>query len=84
MDIKILGIDCANCHLLEKRAVKALNQLHIEATVEKVEDPEDVWSYGLLEPPALVIDGHLVSQGKIHTIAELKEILLQQLHNAAV
>ena len=81
MDIKILGRDCANCHLLVERAVKALSQLHIEGNVEKVEDPEEVWAYGLLQPPAIVIDGHVVSQGKFYTIVELKDLILQQYHN---
>lgn len=81
MEIKILGRDCANCHLLVERTVKALSQLRIEGSVEKVEDPEDVWAYGLLQPPAIVIDGHLVSQGKFFTIAELKDLILQQHQN---
>ena len=80
MEIKILGRDCADCHLLVERTIKALSQLNIEGNVEKVEDPEDVWAYGLLQPPAIVIDGHVVSQGKLYTITELRELILQQQH----
>lgn len=79
MEIKILGIDCPHCRVLKIRTTKAVNQLRIDATVEHIEEPEEVWSYGLLQPPAVVVDGHIVSQGRMLTIAEIKKILLNLL-----
>jgi small redox-active disulfide protein 2 len=82
MEIKILGYDCPHCDKLQQRAIRAVEQLHIDASVEKVNDPEDVWSYGIIKPPTLVIDGHIVSQGRMMTIAELKR-LLKQIHQSS-
>lgn len=79
MEIKILGMDCPHCRILQVRATKAIQQLRIDGTVEHVDKPEDVWSYGILKPPAVVIDGHIVSQGKMLTIAEIKKILINLL-----
>jgi glutaredoxin len=79
MEIKILGYDCPHCDKLQRRALRAVEQLHIEANVEKINDPENVWSYGMITPPTLVINGHIVSQGKMYTIAELKKLIKQLL-----
>lgn len=75
MEIKILGIDCPQCRLLQVRAMRAIQQLRIRATVEHVDNPEDIWSYGILTPPAVAVDGHIVSQGRMLTIAEIKTML---------
>ena len=38
MTIKILGSGCPNCKTLEHRVHDALQQLDVQATVEKVQD----------------------------------------------
>ena len=75
MTIKVLGPGCMNCVTLEKRTQEALQQLHLEAVVEKVQDYPGILSYGIMSTPGLVIDDKVVSQGKVPTVDAIKEIL---------
>lgn len=76
MNIKVLGPGCVNCKTLHRRTEEALNELHLEATIEKVEAYQDIASYGILRTPGLVIDGKVVVAGSVPPVEKLKEILL--------
>ena len=47
MHIKILGTGCKNCTTLEAEARAAVEQLGLDATVEKVTAYPDIAAYGL-------------------------------------
>lgn len=82
MIIKVLGPGCANCKTLERRTLEALDELKIQATVEKVQDFKEIASFGLMRTPGLVINGKVVVQGGIPKIEVLKEIITQELASA--
>ena len=69
--IKGLGPGCNNCHLVEGHAREAVQQLGLEAEIEHVTDRAEYPRYGLLYTPGLVIDGKLVSGGRIPSVAEV-------------
>ncbi len=71
IDIKVLGPGCNNCHLVEENARAAVAQLGIDAQIEHVTDRAEYPKYGLLYTPGLVIDGKLVSGGRIPSVAEV-------------
>ncbi|MCK5763565.1 MAG: TM0996/MTH895 family glutaredoxin-like protein, partial [Clostridiales bacterium] len=56
MIIKILGSGCSNCKKLYENTKEAVNELGIDATVEKVEDFKEIMAYGVMKTPALVVD----------------------------
>ena len=68
MTIKVLGPGCVNCKTLEKRTHEALDDMNLQADVEKVEDLGRIVSYGILRTPGLVIDEKLVWQGGVPSI----------------
>jgi len=76
MTIKILGPGCMNCQTLYRRTEEALNELHIEATIEKVEAYPEIAAYGIMRTPGLVIDEKVVVAGFVPPVEKLKEILL--------
>lgn len=76
MIIKVLGSGCMNCKTLEKRTIEALQELNMEAVVEKVEDFEKIASYGIMHTPGLVINEKVVISGSVPPVEKLKEILL--------
>lgn len=69
--IEVLGSGCHNCHLLEEASREAVRITGIEAEVVKVTDAGRIASYGILRTPGLVIDGRVVSAGRIPTAADI-------------
>lgn len=75
MEIKVLGTGCAKCKSLEKVTRQAVEELRIEARVEKVEDIRKIMEYAVMRTPALVIDEKVVLSGQLPKLSEMKEIL---------
>lgn len=71
MDIKILGPGCPNCQRVEKVAREVLTEMGVEATLSKVTDWAKIMSYDIIGTPGLVIDGKVVSSGRIPTKGEV-------------
>lgn len=79
MEIKVLGTGCARCKSLEKVTTKAVNELNLDATIEKVEDIQKIMKYAVMRTPALVINEKVVITGQVPKISELKDILTSNL-----
>lgn len=75
MKIKVLGTGCAKCKSLEKVTRQAVEELSMDATVEKVEDIQKIMEYAVMRTPALVIDEKVVLSGRLPKLSEMKEIL---------
>ncbi len=77
MKIEILGTGCAKCKQLEKNVLAALAQTGKFAEVQKVEDLQKIMEYGVMSTPGLVIDGKVVSVGKLLTPEEIADLISQ-------
>lgn len=75
MDIKILGSGCAKCQTLEQVAHDAVDQLGLDAEFEKVTDPGEIASWGVMATPALVIDDEVVVSGRVPNVDDIKRLL---------
>jgi len=75
MEVKILGTGCPNCKRLEKVTREALAEMSVDANVVKVTDMVDILSYNIPATPGLVLDGEVVSYGRIPPKAELKTMI---------
>ena len=73
--IKILGGGCAKCNQLEEATIAALQELEMDTTIEHVKDFDKIAAYGVMTTPALVIDGRVVSYGKVLKKNEVINIL---------
>ncbi len=71
--IEVLGPGCANCIRLEKNAREAVTMAGVEAEVIKVTDYQAIAGYGILSTPGLVIDGRVVSAGRIPSAGDIAE-----------
>jgi len=65
LHIKVLGSGCPNCRRLEAETRAALEAAGIGYELTKVTDYEDIAAYGVMSTPALVINGKVVSAGRI-------------------
>lgn len=63
--IKVLGSGCAKCNALEEVVRDALMELGMDPTIDHVTDFAQIAAYGVMTTPALVVDGKVVSYGKV-------------------
>jgi small redox-active disulfide protein 2 len=63
--IKVLGPGCANCKRLEEVSRTALSLAQVEADIVKVTDMQEIIAAGVIKTPGLMINGKLVSSGRI-------------------
>lgn len=75
MELKILGMGCANCRRVYANARRAIEELGVDVDLEKVEDIDTIISFGVFMTPAVVIDGEVKSSGRIPSTEELKKWL---------
>ena len=73
--IKVLGSGCAKCNALEAATVEALKELNMDTAIEHVTDFAQIAAYGVMTTPALVVDGKVVSYGKVLKKDEAKALL---------
>lgn len=74
--VKVLGGGCPKCNALELAAKTALEQLGMDTTIEHVRDYAEIAKYGVMTTPALVIDGKVVSYGKVLKTQEVVDLLV--------
>jgi small redox-active disulfide protein 2 len=75
MEIKILGSGCKNCVNLAANAKEALDTLGVSGEIIKVTDFKEIASYGIMRTPGIVVDGKVVSSGKVLSAQEIAEII---------
>ncbi len=72
MKIEVLGTGCSKCESLLENVKKAVSEAGVFAQIEKVEDVVKIMNYGVINTPALVIDGEVKSTGKLLNFEEIK------------
>ena len=73
MKIEILGTGCAKCITLEKIVREVVSQLDGDYEVVKVDDIMEIMKYNILSMPGLVIDGKLISTGKVLSADKIRQ-----------
>jgi len=63
--IKVLGTGCANCQNTLKLVAEVAQAKGVEIQIEKVEDLQQIMSYGVMSTPGVVIDGKVVHAGGV-------------------
>jgi len=78
MKIEILGTGCTKCKALEEATKQAVALSGKFAQIEKVEDIQKIMEYGVMSTPGLVIDGKVLSTGKLLSVNEIAELIKAQ------
>ena len=73
--LQILGTGCQNCVRLAKNAEEAVKAKGGDYEIEKVTDIREIMRYGVMQTPALAIDGKVKSVGKMLSAEEIKKLL---------
>jgi small redox-active disulfide protein 2 len=84
LKIQVLGSGCANCHKVEALTKQAVSQLRVEAQVEMVTDMKEIMRLGVMSTPGLVIDGKVVSTGRVPALSQITSLITTALAQQAV
>ncbi|HEX2987025.1 MAG TPA: thioredoxin family protein [Chloroflexota bacterium] len=71
MEVKVLGKGCANCMKLEAMVHEVVKEKGLEVNLEHVRDEREIVTYGVMKTPGLVVDGKVVSYGRIPSKEEI-------------
>ncbi len=71
MQVKVLGTGCPKCKKLYAEAEKAIAAAGVGAELSKVEKLNEIMDYGVMMTPALVVDGKVVSCGRLPSSDEI-------------
>jgi small redox-active disulfide protein 2 len=75
MKIEVLGTGCAKCATLENVVKQAIAKSGKFVQLEKVDDIMKIMEYQVVSTPALVIDGKVVSTGKVLSVDEVLALM---------
>jgi len=71
--IRIFGPGCVSCNSLQTLVIEVLAEMHIGADIEQIHDPDEIGRAGVLQTPALMINGELKSSGLLPTRALIEQ-----------
>ena len=77
LEVKVLGPGCARCEGLERDVMEVMAEMKLAGAVEHVRDIKEIASYGVMGTPALVVNGKVVSVGKVPSKAKIKKWLTE-------
>lgn len=77
MKIEVLGSGCKKCTNLATDIQQVAKDLAINIELSKVTDMAAILDYGVMSTPAIVIDGVVVSAGKVPSHQEIEQLLTQ-------
>lgn len=75
--VKVLGTGCARCHALLQSAQTAAHAQDEHTEVEYITDMAEILQYGVMRLPALVVNGEVVSVGRVLKPEEVEALLRQ-------
>ncbi len=77
--VLILGAGCPKCRALEQTVVKAMEELGSSEAVGHVTDYAEMAKFGVMSTPALVIDGKVLTAGRMLNPNEALKLLKENL-----
>lgn len=73
--VKVLGSGCGKCRALEEAVRAALTELGMDPAIDHVTDFAQIAAWGVMTTPALVVDGKVVSYGRVLKKEEAKAVI---------
>ena len=80
LEIQIIGKGCYFCDQLRKIVDALVAELEIgDASVESVEDMGELLEYGVVNPPALIVNGKLKMMGRVLVRSRVRQAIVEEL-----
>jgi small redox-active disulfide protein 2 len=77
MEIIILGPECAKCNKTEKLVREVIDEIGVDAKIEKVSDMMQIASYGVFGTPSVIIDNKVMCTCKMPKKNDIKSWLIK-------
>lgn len=77
---RIYGPGCVSCNGLQSLVLEVLAAMNIGADIEQIHDPDEIGRAGILQTPALTINGQLKCAGLLPTRAQIEQ-WIRELHD---
>lgn len=82
VEIRIIGKGCFFCNELKKIVDGLVTEMRLEgAKVEQVHDVEALLDFGVVNPPALVVNGKLKMMGRVLVRGRVKRAIEEELES---
>ena len=75
MKFQVYGFDCSRTQKLQASCEELVRQMNNQSTCEVIKNAEAMKAIGILNTPALVIDGKLLFQGCAMSASGIAEML---------
>ena len=83
MKIQVLGTGCPNCkktaEIMRQAAIKMGLAEGSDYLIEKVETINDIMKFGIIMTPGVVIDGKVISSGRVPNLSEATTMITNRL-----
>ena len=63
ISIRVLGRPCVVCNKLKLTLIDILQEKNVAADIEEIQDLDEIWRYGVINTPTLIINGEVKSAG---------------------
>lgn len=77
MNLKFIGTGCPECDKLYTNTLEAVEQLQLDAKVEKIENLVEIVKLGVMTTPSLMKDGKLIVSGQVLPVDKIVKLLQQ-------
>ena len=74
MKIVVAGPGCPRCHMTEKNVRDACAEMGLTADISHVFDFKEFIKLGVIMTPSVIVDGKIVTSGRVPTVEELKKL----------
>jgi len=75
LTIRILGPGCVSCNNIQAMVIEIMAELGVAADIFQVHDLDEIGRFGVLQTPALLINGEVKSAGSIPTRSRIEQWL---------
>ena len=76
MKIQVLGAGCSSCHQLFQLTKQAARELNLKEEVEYIDDIQRILAMGVMQVPALAVNGKAVLTGLVTDIEKIKKAII--------
>ena len=81
MEIKVVGPGCAKCEKVEKTVKEVLDEMNIDAKVEKITDINEMQKHKIMVTPGLIINGEIKASGSVPSKEKITNMITTALAN---